>query len=325
MGLGADARKIVPTQNDRQDRPASVASPVPHLRRSEKNRRQFQNDLQRRRHEDRLSRATRYACSVGMVSRGSGHPWHDLAGRRDRQGGSGCGTQPDTCLAITARGLSPSRPGCQARNAAWHGRRLSRPRRSLARVAGDGCATRRPIWERNFRCGLRLRHTVTCYSGGTRTAPVGGCRMRERIALLGWGSLLWDKDDAFDDRHGRWLDDGPSLKLEFSRISEKRRGALTLVIDSEHGMDAQVAWSLSRRDRIGDAAKDLGKREKTGANRIGVYSVTGGSHAATQVYSPQSKTGLANGTWMAWSGQICPATSRTRPASASRSMPRCDT
>ena len=99
--------------------------------------------------------------------------------------------------------------------------------------------------------------------------------MRERIALLGWGSLLWDKDKEFDERHGRWHQDGPMLKLEFSRISKSRGHALTLVIDPENGMDAQVRWSLSRRPRIADAMDDLRKREKTSRKYIGAYSVAG--------------------------------------------------
>ncbi len=99
--------------------------------------------------------------------------------------------------------------------------------------------------------------------------------MTEKVALLGWASLLWDGGEEFDDRHGPWCYDGPTLKLEFSRISEKRRGALTLVIDSENGMDAQVAWALSRRDRIGDAAEDLRKRENTHRKFIGMHSVAG--------------------------------------------------
>lgn len=99
--------------------------------------------------------------------------------------------------------------------------------------------------------------------------------MTERIALLGWGSLLWDKDEEFDDRHGRWRSDGPTLKLEFSRISQSRGRGLTLVIDAENGADTQVRWSLSRRPRLGDAMEDLRKREKSSLRWIGRYSVAG--------------------------------------------------
>ena len=99
--------------------------------------------------------------------------------------------------------------------------------------------------------------------------------MTERIALLGWGSLLWDKDKEFDERHGRWHRDGPTLKLEFSRISESRGRALTLVIDRENGADTQVRWSLSRRPGLGDAVEDLRKRERSSLRWIGIYSVDG--------------------------------------------------
>ena len=56
-----------------------------------------------------------------------------------------------------------------------------------------------------------------------------------RIAILGWGSLPWDDETERGrefNRHleGRtWCRHGPSLKLEFSRISESRNRALTLV------------------------------------------------------------------------------------------------
>lgn len=42
------------------------------------------------------------------------------------------------------------------------------------------------------------------------------------IALLGWGSLIWDHDPLFDAQHGDWQAGGPPLPLEFSRISAKR-------------------------------------------------------------------------------------------------------
>lgn len=54
-----------------------------------------------------------------------------------------------------------------------------------------------------------------------------------KIAILGWGSLLWDESDAeFDERHHEWKFDGPVLKLEFARKSSSRLNALTLVIDA---------------------------------------------------------------------------------------------
>jgi hypothetical protein len=52
--------------------------------------------------------------------------------------------------------------------------------------------------------------------------------MQPQIAILGWGSLLWEGGTDFDRHHGDWQFDGPTLRLEFSRISTSRLGALTL-------------------------------------------------------------------------------------------------
>jgi hypothetical protein len=64
---------------------------------------------------------------------------------------------------------------------------------------------------------------------------VEGIQRMTKIAILGWGSLIWDKREEFERLHGPWQSDGPSLKIEFSRISSTRGGALTLVIDPHHG------------------------------------------------------------------------------------------
>jgi len=95
-----------------------------------------------------------------------------------------------------------------------------------------------------------------------------------RIAILGWGSLLWDGGPEFDRWHGPWQYDGPALKLEFSRVSESRLGALTLVIDHEHGTPATVAWCLSKRAGLEDAVCDLRSREGTTLGNIGRATIT---------------------------------------------------
>jgi len=71
--------------------------------------------------------------------------------------------------------------------------------------------------------------------------------MSSEIAILGWGSLLWDPCEEFDRWHDKWRYDGPILKLEFSRISTKRGEALTLIVDSKDGVENTVAWCLSTR------------------------------------------------------------------------------
>jgi hypothetical protein len=99
-----------------------------------------------------------------------------------------------------------------------------------------------------------------------------------KVAILGWGSLLWEGGPEFDRWHTEWMLDGPTLKLEFSRISKKRLGALTLVIDDEHGMSNIVAWCFSKRTNLQDALCDLRAREGTTLDKIGQL-----------VLSPQTK------------------------------------
>lgn len=90
-----------------------------------------------------------------------------------------------------------------------------------------------------------------------------------RIAILGWGSLLWEGAAEFDRWHEQWDYDGPTLKIEFSRISETRLGALTLVIDEDHGSPTTVAWCLSKRQNPEDTICDLRCREDTTIKNIG--------------------------------------------------------
>lgn len=96
------------------------------------------------------------------------------------------------------------------------------------------------------------------------------------IYILGWGSLIWDKRPEFDDYHGPWQSDGPTLKLEFSRISQKTRlGALTLAIDPSNGVSCRVAYTRSTRKDPNDAICDLRSREGTVLNRVGVMFLDG--------------------------------------------------
>lgn len=96
------------------------------------------------------------------------------------------------------------------------------------------------------------------------------------ICILGWGSLIWDTRPEFDDYRGPWQSDGPALKLEFSRISQKTRlGALTLVIDPSNGASCRVAYTRSTRKDPNDAICDLRCREGTILNRVGVMFLDG--------------------------------------------------
>jgi hypothetical protein len=98
-------------------------------------------------------------------------------------------------------------------------------------------------------------------------------KKKMKIAILGWGSLLWEGGPEFDNWIEPWQYDGPTFKIEFSRVSEKRFGALTLVIDTEHGFSTPVAWCLSKRAKLEDAVADLQCREGTTKANIGYVRV----------------------------------------------------
>jgi hypothetical protein len=97
-----------------------------------------------------------------------------------------------------------------------------------------------------------------------------------KIAILAWGSLLWDRTHReFDKHHGAWKFDGPVLKLEFSRKSGSRLNALTLVIDSVRGEECKVAYALSKRRTVEKALADLETREGTNRRNIGCVFTDG--------------------------------------------------
>ena len=59
-----------------------------------------------------------------------------------------------------------------------------------------------------------------------------------RIAILGWGSLIWDLEILAPHVAGDWLmEAGPSLPMEFSRISPKRKLGLVVCLDPVVGVE----------------------------------------------------------------------------------------
>ena len=101
------------------------------------------------------------------------------------------------------------------------------------------------------------------------------------IVILGWGSLLWDKEKleakTFDAScKGQWdFTEGLELPLEFSRISASRDDALTLVIDSNHGTECPVHYIRSKRRDLDEVICDLCSREGTVRKHIGYWSNDG--------------------------------------------------
>jgi len=109
-----------------------------------------------------------------------------------------------------------------------------------------------------------------------------------KIALLGWGSLIWDKRPEFDKYHEKWKDGGPSLNLEFSRISDSRDGALTLVIDEKNGEECRVKYAISKRLDPNDTVCDLRSREGTILKNIGYYFRDENQHEPCKLNVPKS-------------------------------------
>jgi len=106
-----------------------------------------------------------------------------------------------------------------------------------------------------------------------------------QIAILGWGSLLWDIRPEFDEQHGPWQYDGPKIKVEFSRVSQSRRGALTLVIDPNSDVPCQVAHAMSKRRDPEDAICDLRSREGTTRSNIGFLFTDGSREQGRDAHS----------------------------------------
>ena len=91
-----------------------------------------------------------------------------------------------------------------------------------------------------------------------------------KIAILGWGSLIWDPRDLYHD--DTWQRGGPILPLEFSRISSD--GRLTLVIDQNYGESVTTYYTTSLHSDLNGAIENLKKRENLPSNKnIGVIDL----------------------------------------------------
>lgn len=90
-----------------------------------------------------------------------------------------------------------------------------------------------------------------------------------KMAVLGWGSLIWDKRPEFDRHLNPWVAGGPRLPIEFARKSKSRGDALTLVIDSNIGTPIATLYAISKRTDPQDVVCDLRTREGITTKNIG--------------------------------------------------------
>ncbi len=99
-----------------------------------------------------------------------------------------------------------------------------------------------------------------------------------RIAIIAWGSLVWDQRALRID--GSWNNQDPCLEIEFSRVSKD--GRLTLVIDPDNGAEIETYHAKSVRSDLGDAIADLRDREGTIRKRIGFVEVGSGNNSISE-------------------------------------------
>ncbi|WP_316015844.1 hypothetical protein [Roseobacter sp. HKCCA0434] len=91
-----------------------------------------------------------------------------------------------------------------------------------------------------------------------------------RIAIIGWGSLIWDLEILAPQVAGDWrMGAGPMFPLEFSRISPKRKMGLAVCLDPENGDQCPTHAIASIRDVLEEAVEDLAARERAPVSRIG--------------------------------------------------------
>lgn len=86
------------------------------------------------------------------------------------------------------------------------------------------------------------------------------------IAVLGWGSLVWDPRTLPIRR--QWFADGPLIRVEFVRESRGRR--VTLVLDSEVA-PVRSLWAIMDTTGLDDARRQLQEREGCSIDRIGYW------------------------------------------------------
>ena len=93
-----------------------------------------------------------------------------------------------------------------------------------------------------------------------------------KIAVIGWGSLIWDIEILAPHVRGDWqMEAGPRLPMEFSRVSPKRKLGLAVCLDPAVGVLCKTHVIRSARSGIHAAMEDLRARERAPEGLIGAY------------------------------------------------------
>ena len=129
--------------------------------------------------------------------------------------------------------------------------------------------------------------------------------IRGRIAVIGWGSLIWDLDDLAPKVIGEWhMRAGPVLPFEFSLVSKKRKMGLAVCLDPVNGDTCPTHVIASDKQDIHLAAEDLYLRERSpSVDYIGAYCAQTGflrtrlSDVGERVSDWCATTGAAGAVW----------------------------
>ncbi len=113
-----------------------------------------------------------------------------------------------------------------------------------------------------------------------------------RIAVLGWGSLIWNPQQL--DVTGAFEIGGPPLPIEFTRVSGN--GRLTLVIDERYGTACPTYYAVSGSKGLDEARENLRIREgMTHVNGVGYVDLrTGEVSARVKERHPHAIPVIAN-------------------------------
>ena len=102
----------------------------------------------------------------------------------------------------------------------------------------------------------------------------------KKIAVLAWGSLLWDQRDL--KIAAKFEPTGPRLPIEFCRISAD--GRLTLIIDETNGAECISYQARSSSDILEAAAANLAEREGMPSTaNVGFIDLVAGKMSALSV------------------------------------------
>lgn len=108
----------------------------------------------------------------------------------------------------------------------------------------------------------------------------GGEGEKMTIAVLAWGSLIWEPRELA--LVSPWELCGPEVPLEFSRVSLSRSGALTLVIDPWHGVLLPTHVAISALQTLDEAREHVGEREGGGRHCVGSINCRSGEWYSRQ-------------------------------------------